>query len=106
VLVDVTREPVWDRRTWETSAYDLAGEHAQEELGWALVQSAWGYGYAMEAAQAVKSWCHRDRGIERLVSLIAPDNIRSQCVAEKLGPRPAERIKTTVGPTDVWAYHR
>jgi RimJ/RimL family protein N-acetyltransferase len=97
---------VWDRRTWETSAYDLAGEYAQEELGWALVRSAWGYGYATEAAQAVKSWCHEDRGVERLVSLIAPDNIRSQRVAEKLGARPEERIQTTVGPTDVWAYHR
>ena len=97
---------VWDRRTWETSAYDLAGEHAQEELGWALVRSAWGYGYATEAAQAVKSWCYRDRGIELLVSLIAPDNIRSQRVAEKLGARPEERIQTSVGPTDVWAYRR
>src|SRR2546423_6283684 len=65
---------VWDRRSWETSAYELAGEHAQEELGWALVRSAWGHGYATEAAQAVKSWCREERGIERLVSLIALDN--------------------------------
>ncbi len=43
---------------------------------------AWGYGYATEAAQAVKSWCHDERRIERLVSLIAPDNVRSQRVAE------------------------
>lgn len=41
---------VWDRRTWETSAYDLAGNHTQEELGWALVRRAWGHGYATEAA--------------------------------------------------------
>jgi RimJ/RimL family protein N-acetyltransferase len=95
---------VWDRRTWETSAYDLAGEHAQEELGWALVRQAWGYGYATEAAQAVKSWCHEQRRIERLVSLIAPDNVRSQRVAEKLGACLEERIETAVGPTDVWAY--
>jgi RimJ/RimL family protein N-acetyltransferase len=95
---------VWDRRTWKTSAYELAGEHAQEELGWALVRRAWGYGYATEAAQAVKNWCYKERGIERLVSLIAPDNARSQRVAEKLGATPEERIETTVGPTDVWAY--
>lgn len=97
---------VWDRRTWETSAYDLAGEHAQEELGWALVRRAWGNGYATEAAQAVKSWCHDERGINCLVSLIAPDNVRSQRVAEKLGARLEERIETAVGPTDVWAYLR
>jgi RimJ/RimL family protein N-acetyltransferase len=95
---------VWDRRTWETSAYGLAGEHAQEELGWALLRRAWGYGYATEAAQAVKHWCHEERGIKHLVSLIAPDNVRSQRVAEKLGARLQERIETAVGPTDVWAY--
>jgi RimJ/RimL family protein N-acetyltransferase len=97
---------VWDRRTWETSAYDLAGEHAQEELGWALVRRAWGYGYATEAAQAVKSWCHEERGIVSLVSLVAPDNVRSQRVAEKLGGRLEERVETAFGPTDVWAYFR
>ena len=95
---------VWDRRTWETSAYDLAGEHAQEELGWALVRRAWGYGYATEAAHAVKGWSHTARGIERLVSLIAPDNLPSRRVAEKLGARREDQIETAVGPTDVWVY--
>jgi RimJ/RimL family protein N-acetyltransferase len=95
---------VWDRRTWETSAYDLAGEHAQEELGWALVRRAWGKGYATEAAHAVKRWCHEQRSIERLISLIAPDNVRSRRVAEKLGARIDERVETDAGPTDVWVY--
>lgn len=95
---------VWDRRTWEASAYDLAGEHAQEELGWALVRRAWGYGYATEAAQAVKVWCHEERGVKHLVSLIAPGNVRSQRVAEKLGALFDERIETRFGPTDVWSY--
>jgi hypothetical protein len=44
------------------------------------------------------------RGIERLVSLIAPDNHRSQRVAEKLGARPQQRVETAGGPADVWAY--
>jgi RimJ/RimL family protein N-acetyltransferase len=97
---------VWDGRTWETSAYDLAGTYAREELGWALVRRAWGHGYATEAAQAVKKWGHEERGIERLVSLIAPENVRSQRVAEKLGARRGERIETAVGATDVWVYPR
>jgi RimJ/RimL family protein N-acetyltransferase len=95
---------VWDRRTWESSAYDLAGEYAQEELGWALVQRAWGHGYATEAARAVKTWCHGVRNIERLISLIAPDNVRSQRVAEKLGGRIEERVVTDGDPADVWVY--
>lgn len=97
---------VRDARTWETSAYDLAGKYAQEELGWALIRRAWGYGYATEAAQAVKSWCHEERRIERLVSLIAPDNVRSRRVAEKLGARPGERIEAAIGATDIWMYPR
>jgi RimJ/RimL family protein N-acetyltransferase len=95
---------IWDRRSWEISAYEFAGEHAQEELGWALVRRVWGFGYATEAAQAVKSWCYRERGIDRLVSLIAPDNVRSQRVAEKLGAYVEERIESSVGQSDVWAY--
>jgi RimJ/RimL family protein N-acetyltransferase len=95
---------IWDRRTWETSAYEMAGEYAQEELGWALVRRAWGFGYATEAAEAVKSWSYQERGITRLVSLIAPDNVRSQRVAEKLGARVEERIQSSAGSSDVWAY--
>ena len=95
---------VWDARTWTTSAYDLAGDHAQEELGWALVRSAWGAGYATEAAAAVKDW-FAVRGTTRpLVSLIAPDNPRSRRVAAKLGARRGERVTTDAGPTDVWRY--
>ena len=95
---------VWDRRTWETSSYELAGENAQEELGWALVRRAWGFGYATEAAQAVKTWSQEECGIERLVSLILPDNVRSQRVAEKLGARVEERVESAEGPADVWVY--
>ncbi len=51
----------------------------------------------------MKDWSHQ-RGIERLVSIIAPDNIRSQRVAERLGARREQQIDTVVGPTDVWAY--
>jgi len=94
---------VWDRRTWEISAYDLAGEHAQEELGWGLVRKAWGRGYATEAAEAVRAWA-TEKGIRRLVSLIATDSVRSQRVARKLGARPTEEIQSEVGATEVWTY--
>ncbi len=95
---------VWDRRTWELSAYGVAGDAAQTELGWALVTRVWGHGLATEAAKAVKDWWHATRGSEPLVSLISPDNVRSQRVAEKLGAAPGERIETAFGPTHVWRY--
>src|SRR3954468_5964550 len=37
---------VGERRTGETSTYAAAGEHAAEELGWALTSRHWGKGYA------------------------------------------------------------
>ena len=42
---------VWDTRTWETASFELAGAHAQPELGWAIAQRFWGHGYATEAAR-------------------------------------------------------
>ncbi|MGH3000847.1 MAG: GNAT family N-acetyltransferase, partial [Gaiellaceae bacterium] len=93
---------VWDTRTWETSAFDLAGEHAQVELGWAILSSHWGRGYAPEAARAARAWL----GADRLISLIDPENTRSQRVAEKLGAERGERIETPHGPADVWTHPR
>jgi len=91
---------VWDTRTWETSAYDLAGEHAETELGWAILSRYWGHGYATEAALAARAWIER----ERIISLIHPENVRSQRVAEKLGARPEQRVEIPGGPADVWVH--
>jgi RimJ/RimL family protein N-acetyltransferase len=93
---------VWDRRTWETSAYDLAGDHAVTELGWAILQRDWGHGYATEAALAAREWA----GLDLLVSLIDPANERSIRVAEKLGATRTERVETPHATADVWVHPR
>ncbi|HXR11113.1 MAG TPA: GNAT family N-acetyltransferase [Gaiellaceae bacterium] len=93
---------VWDGRAWETSAYDLAGKHAETELGWAILSRHWGHGYATEAARAARAWADRDR----VISLIDPDNAPSKRVAEKLGARPEQRVETPHGPADVWVHPR
>ena len=82
---------VWDARTWTHAGADT-GESAQPELGWALVRAAWGRGYATEAARAVRDWARTERGVGRLISLIAPDNVASQRVAQRLGAVPAETV--------------
>lgn len=97
---------IFDTRGWTPSTRAGAGRHAQLELGWALIREHWGHGYATEAAAAIRDWAHLRRPDDRLVSLITPDNARSQRVAERLGAVPAE----TVTPKDsgrtavVWRY--
>jgi RimJ/RimL family protein N-acetyltransferase len=95
---------VWDDRTWETSSYELAGASAVTELGWAVAQRHWGNGYATESARAVREWAYAQRGLERLISLIAPDNVRSARVAEKLGAQREREVATDDGPANVWVH--
>jgi RimJ/RimL family protein N-acetyltransferase len=87
---------IFDTRGWTPSSRANAGSHAQPELGWALMRAHWGHGYATEAAAAIRDWAHESQSIDRLVSLISPDNVRSQRVAERLGAIPRE----TVTPVD------
>ena len=87
---------IFDTRGWTPSTRAKAGRHAQPELGWALIRAYWGHGYATEAAAAIRDWAHEVRSIDVLVSLISPDNVRSQRVAERLGAAPTE----TVTPLD------
>jgi len=97
---------IFDTRNWTPSTWATAGSHAQPELGWALTRTHWGHGYATEAAAAIRDWAYERPKIDRLVSLISPDNVRSQRVAERLGAMPTE----TVTPADskrttvVWRY--
>lgn len=58
---------------------------AEYELGFRLIRSAWGKGYATEAAIAVRDYAFTVLNLTRLVALIEPVNKRSIRVAEKLG---------------------
>ena len=56
------------------------------DLGYILHQSAWGKGYATEAARAVMEWA-KSTGIVTLHATMATDHTRSIAVAERLGMR-------------------
>ena len=58
------------------------------EVGWLLGREAWGHGYATEAARASMEYAWSELGADRLISLIDPENVASQRVAERLGMRP------------------
>jgi RimJ/RimL family protein N-acetyltransferase len=97
---------IFDRRGWTPSTWAQAGSHAQPELGWALIRAHWGHGYATEAAAAIRDWARESRSISELVSLISPDNVRSQRVAERLGATPTETVTPlhTRRKTVVWRH--
>jgi len=55
------------------------------DLGWALHRSRWGHGFATEAASAALDWVWQQTRVDRIVSLIAPDDRRSIRIATKIG---------------------
>ena len=65
---------------------DINGQ-AEVEIGYRLARSAWGQGYATEAASAVRGYAFTSLGIRRLIALIDPANVASIRVAEKIGMR-------------------
>jgi RimJ/RimL family protein N-acetyltransferase len=99
---------VFDTRGWTPSTWESAGSHAQPELGWALIRAHWGRGYATEAAAAIRDWAYEFLSIDRLVSLISRDNLRSQRVAERLSAIPVEGVTPahSVRQTVVWEHRR
>lgn len=55
------------------------------EIGWRLTPSAWGKGYATEAAQACLHWGFTDLNLPEIVSFSFEGNTRSRRVMERLG---------------------
>jgi RimJ/RimL family protein N-acetyltransferase len=94
----------WDPLTWTSGVRREIGDRAETELGWTLIRSAWGRGYAAEAASAVRDWALAVVRPARLISLIHPENLRSKRVAEKLGERFDREVFTRRGvPAELWA---
>jgi RimJ/RimL family protein N-acetyltransferase len=57
------------------------------DLGWLIHRSRWGHGLASEAASAALQWAWDHTQIDAVISLIAPDDLRSIRIATKIGQR-------------------
>jgi RimJ/RimL family protein N-acetyltransferase len=67
--------------------YHPQGPWPGVDLGWVLHRSRWGHGFATEAATAALEWIWKYTRVDRIVSLIAPDDFRSIRIATKIGER-------------------
>ena len=81
---------------------------AEIEVGYRLAREYWNTGFATEAALAVRDLAFICRGLDRLVSIIDPDNFRSIRVAEKLGMKYDGDVLLDgyTHPDAVYACHR
>jgi RimJ/RimL family protein N-acetyltransferase len=55
------------------------------EIGWRLARSAWGHGYASEAARESLRYAFSDLALSEVVSFTAVGNVRSRAVMERIG---------------------
>ncbi len=80
------------------------------EIGWGLLSSACGHGYAVEGATAAIDWAFARLDWSEVIHCIDPENKASQAVATRLGsvnlgpgkmPAPFEDVKV-----DIWSQSR
>jgi [ribosomal protein S5]-alanine N-acetyltransferase len=63
-------------------------ECREVEIGYRFTPSYWGKGLATETAIAVRDYGFAKLGLNSLIAIIQPENIRSIRVAEKIGMKP------------------
>ncbi len=72
------------------------------EVGWMLARSAWGHGYATEAAAAWRDWAFAHLELDQLVSIIHRDNTASIRVAQRIGHRYLHDLEMAGMPCQLW----
>jgi RimJ/RimL family protein N-acetyltransferase len=79
------------------------------EVAWGLTPSAWGQGYATEAAEACVDFAFDRLGWDEVVHTIDPGNVASQAVAKRVGSRYLRpgRLPAPINlDLDVWGQTR
>lgn len=76
------------------------------EIGYHTRSDLWGQGLATEAARACRNYGFTRLPVERLISLIRPENLPSQRVAEKNGMTVSKEIQWRGLPHLVYAINR
>jgi RimJ/RimL family protein N-acetyltransferase len=76
---------LWDPERWVNAMHEQLDGDLELEIGWTIAHELWGNGYATEAAAACRDHAFSELGRDHVISLIAPENVASIRVAEKIG---------------------
>lgn len=74
------------------------------ELMWGLLPAFRGRGYATEAAECARAYAYGELGWTTVVSYVAPNNLPSRYVAERLGATREGTIELRGTAADVWRH--
>lgn len=76
------------------------------ELGWTLGRESWGKGYAIEGARRALEYAFNEMDRDHVISCIAPDNVRSIKVAERLGEKVEGKTELLGKEVLIYGIHR
>ena len=97
---------LWDPETWANAMHEELEEPLELEIGWVVGSAYWNRGYATEAAIACRDHALGPLGRDRVISLIAPENVASIRVAEKIGERYEQDVEIMVGPVGLYSLQK
>jgi RimJ/RimL family protein N-acetyltransferase len=84
-LIGRTGFLLWDTARWMSAMHEELEGQLELEIGWTFARAFWNQGYATEAAIACRDQAFGELGREKVISLIARENLASIRVAEKIG---------------------
>jgi RimJ/RimL family protein N-acetyltransferase len=88
---------LWDPERWVSAMHEQLDGELELEIGWTIVRSFWGQGYATEAALACRDHALRELGRERIISLIAREHrVDPRRREDRRDPRAARRRRRGV----------
>jgi len=76
------------------------------ELGWMLGRDSWGKGYAIEGARRALEYAFTEMDRDHVISCIAPENLRSIRVAERLGEKVEGKAELLGKEVLIYGIHR
>ena len=97
---------LWDPERWTNAMHEELEEPLELEIGWVIGSAHWNRGYATEAAAACRDHAFGPLGRDRVISLIAAENVASIRVAEKIGERYERDVEIMVGPVGLYSLEK